>query len=342
MKIPKAKRLPSGKWFVRVRVDGMDIGITESTEAKAIAKAVNVKAGLTDVKRNPERMTVRTAVERYIDDRDGILSPSTIRAYRSYLSRRFTMLMDRRISELTKTMVQNAVKVELRYTSVKTAKNALGLISSALNAVQEGAMPSVRFPAQPPRTGKPISPQELRDIFAEVRGTQYELPILLMAFLGLRRSELMALRKSDFDFDKGTVTISHVLVQDSTNAWVDKPTTKTRAGTRSIMVDQIILDMVKAAPEGRLVQMHPNSIYLHLLRLTKRRGWDHVRVHDFRHTFASVSHLLGVPERYTMENGGWASKPVMDSVYTHTIEDGRRMYSERVAEYYRDLLPSKD
>ena len=42
MKAPKAKKLPSGSWFVRIRIDGKDIGITRQTEKEAVAEAMAV------------------------------------------------------------------------------------------------------------------------------------------------------------------------------------------------------------------------------------------------------------------------------------------------------------
>jgi hypothetical protein len=46
MKVPKAKQLPSGQWFCRVRVDGQDVCITRPTEKAAVAEAMAVKAGV--------------------------------------------------------------------------------------------------------------------------------------------------------------------------------------------------------------------------------------------------------------------------------------------------------
>jgi hypothetical protein len=55
MRIPKAKQLPSGSWYIRIRVDGEDVSITRNTEAEAIAEAMSIKAGLKEVaKRAPK------------------------------------------------------------------------------------------------------------------------------------------------------------------------------------------------------------------------------------------------------------------------------------------------
>jgi len=341
MKEPTPRQLPSGRWFCRVRVDGKDIGITEDTPAAAKAKALAIKAGLKDFARNPTHKTVGDAVSEYIEGRDGILSPTTIRAYLSYYKYRFSSLMDVRICDLTSAVAQRAIANEARIASPKTVRNAWGLISSAVAEIDPDLVLRVRLPEKRPANGRAVPPEELRKIFAELHGTRYELPILLDAFLGLRRSELFALRKSDFDFANSQVTISRTLVSDKDGNWVERETTKTAAGRRTIPVDATLLDMVAKCPDrGRLfANIHPNTPYIVLRKITSRLGLPGIRLHDLRHTFASVSHLLGVPERYTMASGGWSSKPVLDTVYTHTMEDGRKAFGERVATFYRDLLP---
>ena len=40
-----------------------------------------------------------------------------------------------------------------------------------------------------------------------------EFPVLIAAFYGLRRSEIMGLRWSSIDFDSNTLTIDHTVVQ---------------------------------------------------------------------------------------------------------------------------------
>lgn len=340
MKEPKPRRLPSGRWFVRVRVDGRDIGITEDTEARAKARALALKTGLQDVARNPSRILLGDAVDEYINNREGILSPPTLKAYRSYRENRFASLMNRRVCELTSSICQKAIAAEMRTVGPKTVRNAWGLVAAAVSETDHDRVIRVKLPEKPRTTGRAIPPEEMREIFREIRGTRYELPLLLDAFLGLRRSELFALRKTDFDFNRGVLTISRAFVTGTDGFWFERNATKTRAGYRTVAVPADLLAMVQAEPDtgDRLFAgIHPNTPYNVLRKITDRRGLPRVRLHDLRHTFASVSHLLGVPERYTMEAGGWSSKPVLDSVYTHTIEDGRREYAQRVAEYYETI-----
>ena len=338
MKTPKAIQLPSGNWSVRVCVDGKHYRITEATAKRAEAKAAALKAGMREISKDETRLTVGEAVDRYLETRDGLLSPSTMKAYLSYRDHRFGSLINKPICSVTRAIAQNAIKLESKSVGPKTIKNAWNLICAAVKEETGVELPKVVLPPPSKPKGKPVSPEELREIFREVEGTKYDLPLMLDAFLGLRRSELMALRRSDFDFEAGTVTISRALVQNPNGEWIERDRTKTPAGTRTIPVEPLLLEKVKAAPEGRLVTMHPNTIYNYLYKLTKRKGLEHIRIHDFRHTYASVSHLLGVPDKYTMLNGGWSCKPVLDTVYTHTIESERKVFSDRVNAWYKSVL----
>ncbi len=91
MKTPKAKKLPSGSWFVRIRIDGKDIGITRPTEKEAVAEAMAVKAGIIKARREEKTKTVSAAIDSYIDARVNVCSPSTIEGYRKIQRTRFLL-----------------------------------------------------------------------------------------------------------------------------------------------------------------------------------------------------------------------------------------------------------
>lgn len=339
MRMPKARQLPSGSWFARVTVNGRTVCITDRTEALVIKKVAQLKATTWAEAHHPSGITVGEAVDEYIRGREGILSPSTLKAYHSYREHRFKTLMPRRIGSLSSAMVQQAVALESRQTSPKTVRNAWGLVYASIQEQNPDIHFKVTLPKKAPPKGKAIDPNVLREIFRLIRGTRYELPILLDAFLGLRRSELFALRKADFNFTESVVTISRAYVQAPDGTWVEREATKTAAGYRTVHVDPALMRLVEAVEcDERLFSgIHPNTLYSYLNKLTEAHGLPHVRVHDFRHTFASVSHLLGVPDHYTMQAGGWASRPVMDTVYTHALDSAQAQFASRVADYYRSV-----
>ena len=62
-----------------------------------------------------------------------------------------------------------------------------------------------------------LSAEEMQKMFEALRGTKLELPVLLAAFYGLRRSEALGLKWDAIDFERDTITIKHIV----TNAKID-------------------------------------------------------------------------------------------------------------------------
>ena len=51
IQIPTARQLPSGNWFVQLRIDGQSIPITKPKESEAIATAMAIKEGIIKAKK---------------------------------------------------------------------------------------------------------------------------------------------------------------------------------------------------------------------------------------------------------------------------------------------------
>lgn len=107
MKIPKATKLPSGNWNVKLMVDGVRLSITEPTKREAKAKAA-VKTGLQSAQKRRD-ITVGEAIDLYIGNKDAVLSPSTIAGYKKQRANTLQTLMDIPVANLTQEAVQLAV-----------------------------------------------------------------------------------------------------------------------------------------------------------------------------------------------------------------------------------------
>ena len=59
--------------------------------------------------------------------------------------------------------------------------------------------------------------------------------------------------------------------------------------------------------------------------------------HDLRHLNASVMLMLGVPDKYAMERGGWSTTSTLKSVYQETFSDERRAYDDRIDRYFSEI-----
>lgn len=94
-------------------------------------------------------------------------------------------------------------------------------ISKALNdAVRLEKIPMTPLkrgmrPKQVEHIGKFYTLSEVEHLLSCVKGDGAEFPVLMAAFYGLRRSEIMGLKWDSIDFDANTITIAHVVVEVS-------------------------------------------------------------------------------------------------------------------------------
>ena len=48
--------------------------------------------------------------------------------------------------------------------------------------------------------------------------------------------------------------------------------------------------------------------------------------------------MLGIPDKYAMERGGWATNTTLKSVYQHTFDEERRKVDEQIDGFFNALL----
>ena len=340
MKPPKAKKLPSGAWNCRVFVDGTSYSITRDTEKAAVAEAMALRAGIKR-ENKVENITLRRAIDRYIEDRSDILSPATIRGYRTLQANRFQSIMDTQIIKINTQVVQRAANVDAKMVGPKTIRNAIGLISGVLGYYNI-ELGKLTLP-EPQKQDRQIYTQaELRQLLDGIRNTEVEIVVLLAAWLGLRRSEILGLRWDAIDFENGTLRVSEAVVPDAENKWVSKGT-KTAASNRVLNCPRYILDVLERTEKTgeRIVNVHPETIRRRMEKVCEKSGVPYIGLHTLRHQNASTMLLLNVPDKYVMERGGWSNITTPKSIYQHTMEEGRDAANKAIDQYFNSLVCTK-
>ena len=336
MKTPTAKKLPSGAWFCRVRIDGQDIGITRPTEKAAVAEAMAIKAGLRQAQREEGRdKTLTKAIDAYIEARENILSPSTIRGYRAIQRGRFQSMMNKRLGAVTATQWQQAVNRESRLCSAKTLTNAWRFISSVIFEVT-GQRVSVVLP-QIVRNERPyLTPDEITIFVQAVKGTSVEIPALL-ALSSLRRSELLNLRWADIDMARRVLHVNGSAVVGTDGKLVRKAETKNITSRRTVPLIPPLYDALERAERTGeyVVATSPMTIYRHINRICENNGLPTVGIHGLRHSFASLAYHLNMPEKIAMQIGGWANDQTMRKIYTHIAENDIAAQTEMLTAFFK-------
>lgn len=322
MKIPTAKKLPSGSWFVRIRVNGEDIGITRPTEKEALAEAMAIKAGVKAAEKTAEKnLTVGDCVDRYIDARTATASPSTIRGYKSDRKNRFQALMGCHVAGLKDIDYQRAIDRESRNVSAKTIRNAWGTIAAAVEA-ETGQRPRVNLPAAVRQEHPFLQPEQIPVFVEAVRGRSTEAAILL-GLHSMRRSEIFGAKWSSIDVKAKVIHVRGSAVLDESGHLTQKPTNKTRASRRDIPI--IIPRLQELAEDATdkdayIYTFSPTFLYEDVNRVCRRCGFPEIGVHGLRHSFASLAYHVGVPEKIAATIGGWDDYATMHNIYTHLAQ----------------------
>lgn len=82
--------------------------------------------------------------------------------------------------------------------------------------IASNPMDNVERPKSQRYVGAFYSVSELETLFQAVKGDPCEFPVLMAAFYGLRRSEIMGLRWRAIDFENNLITIDHTVIYTGT------------------------------------------------------------------------------------------------------------------------------
>lgn len=331
----KAKKLPSGSWRVNLYVGTDDNGkriyksFTAETkkEAEFLAAEYNLKR-----KEKPKGITVGDAIDGYINNKDGVLSPSTIAGYRNIRKTKFQDLMGVPLDKLTNIMIQASVNRAARSLSPKSIRNAHGLLTAALGMYMPDFNIRTTLPAKEHKIKDLPEPQEIIDA---VRGTDVELPVILAIWLGLRMSEVRGIRYKDIS--DGVLTVRNVRI--AMDGGIEKESTKTYNSTRRLVLPEHLVQMIgDGKPDEYVVKLAACTIYQHFVKIIENATGKHMTFHDLRHVNASVMLALGIPDKYAMERGGWATNSTLKSVYQHTFTDERKLVDEKIDAYFNSII----
>ena len=168
----------------------------------------------------------------------------------------------------------------------------------------------IDLPKQVPFKCNPYTTDELRELVQASIGTDLEWVLRIEVETGLRIGELLALKWSDIDFEKNTLTVNGTVVYiPKKGCQIDTP--KNVSSNRTIPVSQSLIDnlkWLKKIEKKRLKAFKkksriddktiihnknwmpciPSSISSRYSEFLKENNLRHIRFHDLRHTHASL------------------------------------------------------
>lgn len=321
------------------------ISVTAETKQEADLIKAEIKAGK-KTHQKPSNLTLTEAIDKYIKSSDALLSPSTIRGYRTIQRNAFTSIMTSRLSDISNEKLREAINAECKRTpknktnakpiAAKTVINEYGLISAVLNMYAPNLDCTVKLP-QVEHNQHELSTPDV--IYQLVKGTEIELPVLLAMWLSFSMSEILGLTKSkSISADGYYITVKEVIVTDEHNNSVIKAKGKQPSRDRTLRLPDYIKNLIDQVETDRLVPLSSSALYKRFKRIIKKADIPYMTFHDLRHVNASVMSLLKVPDKYAQERGGWHSDNIMKSVYQQTFSSERATVDAQIDSYFNNLL----
>lgn len=332
-----ARKLPSGKWRARLFVGRDEHGNQHFKSFTANTKKEAERLALTYVEEtlSPHDFTFEEAFDAYIEAKNNVLSPSTIRGY-SQMKTYFADILDIKLSDLDNNQVEKFVNTFSRNHSPKTVRNCYGLLRSIILHENPDAKIHATMPQKQVNTYYIPTDQQITEMLNYAKENDYDLyvAILLAAFGTLRRSEICGLTARDVSGCK--VHVHRVMVQDKDYNWILKNVPKNSSSDRYIEYPQ---EVINALPRsGNLCNITPNLITNRFCRLRKKLKLPHFRFHDLRHYSASIMHALNIPDAYIMERGGWKTDTVLKQVYRGAMSEYSKKYSDETNAHFSSML----
>ena len=184
---------------------------------------------------------------------------------------------------------------------------------------------------------------ELRSFLASVR-TDALYPLwLLLATTGMRRGEALGLRWGDIDVFGGTLSIRQTII--SIGGRIEESTPKSARSRRVVALDECTVavlarhrtsaahsarsDLVFCRRDGS--PLPPTGISKRFVSLALRAGLPRIRLHDLRHTHATLALQAGVHPKVVSERLGHSTVALTLDVYSHAIKSLQEEAAARVA-----------
>jgi len=345
--LSKKRRRTKGSGSVYTRKDGRVVGQYEvngktryiygkdETEvANRVAEAIkNRDAGI-----DSENMTVDGYLDKWLSATKDTVRIGTWRRYEQVSRLHIKPTLGRiRLDKLNALQLQTVYRDRLDAgMSPRMVRYVHITISKALkDAVRWRLIPySVADAVRPPRQTKPeitpLTAEQVKMLLAAARGDRLEALYVLAVTTGMRIGEIFGLKWSDVDLEAGILRVRRTVAADGT---VNPP--KTASGRRTVRLSTLAVRALSEHPRvavegqpqwifssGAGTPINPSNLFNRSWRpLLTRAGLPHARVHDLRHTAATLMLSRGVPVKVVSEMLGHADVSTTLSIYAHVLPD---------------------
>ena len=287
----------------------------------------------------------------YLEDRAARLKPPTMKGKRYTFEQKILPYFENMsVSDITPNAVrewQNTLISHRQENGKPYAQTYLRTLNNQLSAVFNYAMRYYGLRVNPVRLCGSIGKQnadsmqfwtleEFKQFMAVINDPTQRVMFDIMFYTGVRCGELLALRLDDFDTKERTVHIwRNYARHDGKDLFLEPKTPKSK---RYITIPQRLCEEVFAYAERlygyrsnqRLFDMTKHSLTNAKNRACKKSGVKQIRLHDIRHSHASLLIEMGFPPLLISERLGHEKIETTLQTYSHLYPNKHSTVADRL------------
>lgn len=303
-------------------------------------------------------ITVTDRCYRYINENKRDWSPYTVKNRLSWVKLNVApFFKDTKMENLTIHQIQRYLNYLYENFTVESAKTRFGFFRSVvkecyrMKEIKENLCDFVKSPKKEASSIADVyTREEILQLFKLLEDKHFELPILLIVLLGLRKGEAYGLTWDDIDFDNNTVKIEQISIYLDGSLIFKSP--KTTDSKRLLSVPIELMDKLKKEKlkqnELKLQGVLENKYNLVCLnkelkpyknddlnryyrKFCKENNFRQLRIHDLRHTNATLLLLSGTDMKTVSGRLGHTDIKITMNKYSHVLEEMDRKASENLS-----------
>ena len=317
------------------------------------------------------KLTVAGFLIGWLEGRQS-LRPSTRQAYQAHLAQhllpelghlRLVDLRSHHIEEMYRRITDGNPRRE-RLVGPTTMRRIHATLNSALNtAVRRGLIrrnpaTTVDLPRPSPVAASAWTSEEVATFLAAVHDDHLAVLYRLLVLTGLRRGEAVGLRWSDLDLPGGTLTVRRQVVSVAGELIMGPP--KSEAGRRTVALDEGTVELLRLRHRRDRIGhwastdedfddtlvfrrsnghgVHPAYVSRHFTTLVAQHGLRPIRLHDLRHTSASIGLAAGESLLEVSRRLGHSSTAITADIYSHDSPATAAESAKRLASLIEDAI----
>jgi integrase len=196
------------------------------------------------------------------------------------------------------------------------------------------------------------SDTQARAFLDTVAGDRLYAMWVLFLTTGVRRGELAGLRWDDVELDRATMAIVRNRVSAGRGKAVSTHQPKTRRGRRKVALDVTSVDVLRAHRTAQLEErmrlgsawtdsgyvfcgldgaaLHPDTITATFKSIIRDLDVPRIRLHDLRHTSATLALKAGIHPKVVSERLGHATVSITLDLYSHVLDGMQAEAAEQI------------